>query len=208
MLECKDVRPLLAEYEAGTLPEEQAAQVAEHLLLCPICAAALEDLRRAQDRPVAALSPAAPRSLGTQDPLAEQKAAPAEEVPAEEQAPTDGQVAEVAPRKKLPRWGKVLIALGALVLVLGICAGVLWSMEAFAIRDWEKTDDGRFAAVIYAGAKADAKDGFRVRLWNGTKKEWHDEVAFLDAAYRKTVWSPNGRFAAVEFTDTEGHDRV
>ena len=213
MLECKDVRPVLAEYEAGNLPEAQAAQVAEHLLLCPICAAALEDLRRAGDRPVItaeAPSPAAPRSLGTQDPLAEQKAAPAEEVPAEaeEQAITDEQVLEAAPRKKLPRWGKLLIALGALVLVLGICAGVLWSMEAFAIRGWEKTDDGSFAAVIYAGAKADAKDGFRVRLWNGTKKEWHDEVAFLDAAYRKTVWSPNGRFAAVEFTDTEGHDRV
>ena len=154
MLECKDVRPFLAEYDAGSLPEAQAAQVADHLLLCPICAAALEDLRRAGDRPVItaeAPSPAAPRSLGTQDPLAEQKAAPAEEVPAEaeEQAITDGQVAEVAPRKKLPRWGKVLIALGALVLVLGICAGVLWSMEAFAIRDWEKTDDGSFAAVIY-----------------------------------------------------------
>ena len=95
MLECKDVRPILVEYEAGNLPDEQAGQVADHLLLCPICAAALEDLRRAGDRPVTtaeAPSPAAPRSLGTQDPLAEQKAAPAEEVPAEEQAITDGQV--------------------------------------------------------------------------------------------------------------------
>lgn len=114
-----------------------------------------------------------------------------------------------APKKsRLRRRTKVLIALAALLVAAGVCVGILHSREFFAIRDWEKTNDGSFAAVIYAGAEAGTKDGFRVRLWNGTKKEWHDEVAFYDAAYRKTVWSPNGRFAAVEFTDTEGHDRV
>ena len=210
MLECKDVRPLLAEYEAGTLPEEQAAQVAEHLLLCPICAAALEDLRRAGDRPVItaeAPSPAAPRSLGTQDPLAEQKAAPAEEVPAEAQAITNAQVLEAAPRKKLPRWGKVLIALGALVLVLGICVGVLWSMEVFAIRDWVKSDDGRLVAVIYEGT-AEGEAGFRLRLWDREKKSWYDEVAFLDAAYHRMLWAPGGVYLAVDYENQAQKDTV
>ena len=212
MLECKEVRPLLAEYEAGTLPEEQAAQVADHLLLCPICAAALEDLRRAGDRPVITAevpSPAAPRSLGTQDPLAEQKAAPAEEVPAEEeaQAITNAQVLEAAPRKKLPRWGKVLIALGALVLVLGICVGVLWSLEVFAIRDWVKSGDGRLVAVIYEGT-AEGEAGFRLRLWDREKKSWYDEVAFLDADYHRMLWAPGGVYLAVDYENQAQKDTV
>ena len=104
MLECKDVRPYLAEYEAGSLPEEQAAQMADHLLLCPICAAALEDLRRGQDR--AALMPPAP------SPAAQQESAQAE---------------EAAPCRKLPRWGKVLLALGALVLIAALAVAALYT---------------------------------------------------------------------------------
>ena len=65
MLECKDVRPLLADYEAGNLPAEQAGQMEDHLLLCPICAAALEDLRREKDR--AAVMPAAASALEVAD---------------------------------------------------------------------------------------------------------------------------------------------
>ena len=135
MLECKEVRPLLAEYEAGSLPEEQAAQVADHLLLCPICAAALEDLRRAQERAamsqVDALFSAAPRSLGTPDPLAAEKAAPAPEAdepaPAAEDAPVPMPVTEAAPHRKLPRWGKVLLALGALVLIAALAVAALYT---------------------------------------------------------------------------------
>ena len=215
MLECKEVRPLLAEYEAGTLPEEQAAQMADHLLLCPICAAALEDLRRAQERavvmPTPAPSSAAPRSLGTADPLAAEKTAsvpeadepaPAEEVPAE-----SAQIVEAAPRKKLPRWGKVLIALGALVLVLGICVGVLWSMEIFAIRDWVKSGDGRLVAVIYEGT-AEGEAGFRLRLWDREKKSWYDEVAFLDADYHRMLWAPGGVRLAVDYENQAQKDTV
>ena len=206
MLECKEVRPLLAEYEAGSLPEEQAAQVADHLLLCPICAAALEELRRAQERAampqVDALFSAAPRSLGTADPLAAEKAAPAPEAdepaPAAEDAPEPAPVTEAAPRRKLPRWGKVILALGALVTVLGICVGVLWSLEVFAIRDRVKSDDGRLVAVIYEGT-AQGEAGFRVRLWDTEKKEWYDEVAFLDAAYHRMQWAPNGVYLAVDY---------
>ena len=104
MLECKEVRPYLAEYEAGSLPEEQAAQMADHLLLCPICAAALEDLRRGQDR--AALMPS------VAEPAAQQESAQAE---------------EAAPRRKLPRWGKVLLALGALVLIAALAVAALYT---------------------------------------------------------------------------------
>ena len=206
MLECKDVRPLLAEYEAGSLPEEQAAQMADHLLLCPICAAALEDLRRAQERAamsqVDALFSAAPRSLGTPNPLAAEKAAPAPDAhapaAAAEDAPEPVSVTEAAPRRKLPRWGKVLLALGALVTVLGIGVGVLWSLEVFAIRDRVKSGDGRLVAVIYEGT-AQGEAGFRVRLWDTEKKEWYDEVAFLDAAYQQMQWAPNGVYLAVGY---------
>ena len=104
MLECKDVRPYLAEYEAGTLPEAQAAQMADHLLLCPICAAALEDLRHARER-AALLPPVA-------EPAAQQESAQAE---------------EAAPRRKLPRWGKVLLALGALVLIAALAVAALYT---------------------------------------------------------------------------------
>ena len=106
MLECKDVRPYLAEYEAGTLPEEQAAQMADHLLLCPICAAALEDLRREKDR--AAVMPAAATALEVAD------------------ASDSIQVCASAPRRKLPRWGKALIIFGVLALMLALVVGVLY----------------------------------------------------------------------------------
>lgn len=105
MLECKDVRPFLAEYEAGTLPEEQAAQMADHLLLCPICAAALEDLRHAQECAAVMPSPAAET----------------------EDAAETAQVAETVPKQKLPRWGKALIAFGALVLIAAIVVAVLYT---------------------------------------------------------------------------------
>lgn len=104
MLECKDVRPYLAEYEAGTLPEDRAAQMAEHLLLCPICAAALEDLRRGQDR-AALLPPVA-------EPAAQQESAQRE---------------EAAPKTKLPRWGKILLAFGVLVLIAALAVAALYT---------------------------------------------------------------------------------
>ena len=209
MLNCKDVRPLLAEYEAGSLPEAQAAQVADHLLLCPICAAALEDLRREKERPAAPiLSPAAPRSLGTQDPLAGQTPAPA----ADAAAPEADAVPEAqpddkpAPRRKLRRRTKVLIVLAVLVVLVGTCAGVLWKMEAFSIRDWAKSADGSFVAVIYAGTE-DGKDGFRLRLWDKEEKAWSGQWEFLDAAYQQMQWSPDGNFLAIEScpTDAETH---
>ena len=105
MLECKDVRPFLAEYEAGSLPEEQAVQVADHLLLCPICAAALEDLRHAQERAAVLPSPAAET----------------------EDAAELAQVADTVPNQKLPPWGKALIAFGALVLIAAIVVAVLYT---------------------------------------------------------------------------------
>lgn len=213
MLQCNDIRALLPDYAAGKLEEHTAVQVAEHLLTCPVCAGALEHLEQAACH---APAPAAEvRGFETKDPLAGEKAAVAKEQapataaedPAYKQESAARQSTELIPKRKLRRRTKVLIAL-AVLLAICVCVGILHTREAFAIRDWEKTGDGSFAAVIYAGAESGEKDGFRVRLWNGTKKEWHDEVAFYDAAYRKTVWSPNGRFAAVEFTDTEGHDRV
>ena len=214
MLQCNDIRALLPDYAAGKLEEHTAVQVAEHLLTCPVCAGALERLEQAACH---APAPAAEvRGFETKDPLAGEKAAVAKvqtpataaEDPADKQESAAKETTELIPKRKLRRRTKVLIALAALLAVACVCVGILHSREFFAIRGWEKTDDGSFAAVIYAGAESGEKDGFRVRLWNGTKKEWHDEVAFYDATYRKTVWSPNGRFAAVEFTDTEGHDRV
>ena len=106
MLECKDVRPLLADYEAGNLPAEQAGQMEDHLLLCPICAAALEDLRREKDR--AAVMPAAASALEVAD-VAEST-----------------QVCVSAPRRKLSRWGKAIMILGVLALVLALTVGVLY----------------------------------------------------------------------------------
>ena len=213
MLECKDVRPLLAEYEAGNLPEVQAQQVADHLLLCPICAAALEDLRRAGDRPVItaeAPSPAVPRSLGTQDPLAEQKAAPAEEVPAEaeEQAITDGQITEIPPARKLRLRTKMLLAAGVVLLALVGLLVLLWRQEVFSIAARAKAPQGEITGVVYKGYKSGEKDGFRVRLRDGAKKEWVGEVLFRDCAYEQAVWSPDGRWLAVEYTDAAGAGSV
>ncbi len=211
MLECKDIRPLLPDYVAGRLEEEVAAQVADHLLLCPICSAEMEALRAAQYQPVPV---AEARSFATEDPLADQKnTAPEAEEAAEAQTAATATEQMAAPeatapsKPRLRRRTKVLIALIVLV-VFGACVGILYSRDFFSIRDWEKTGDKGFAAVVYKGAQPGEKEGFRVRLWNGKAKEWHDEVAFYDATYRKLVWSPNGRFAAVEFTDTEGLDRV
>ena len=217
MLECKDVRPLLAEYEAGTLPEEQAAQVAEHLLLCPICAAALEDLRRAGDRPVItaeAPSPAAPRSLGTQDPLAEQKAedpvtedaAPVEETV--EQESVTVQTTEITPARKLRLRTKILLALSALLVVLvGVCVGILHSWEAFAIQDWAKSEDDRFVAVIYEGTES-GEEGFHLQLWDKQDKQWYQKETFAQETYCQMLWSPDGKYLAVESKDADDFHKV
>lgn len=214
MLECKEVRPLLADYEAGNLPAEQAGQVADHLLLCPICAAALEELRREKDRPAAAPSPVAPRSLGTQDPLAEQKAAaaapeqspaPAEETVEQESVAT--QTTEIAPARKLRLRTVVFLGLAVLLVLVGVCAGILYSRGFFDIRDWAKSEDGRLVAVVYEGTE-DGEDGFRIRLWDTKEKGWYDERAFLDSASQAMQWSPNGVYLAVEHQDQENKTQV
>ena len=106
MLECKEIRSLLADYAAGILDEETAAKVADHLLLCPICAGELERLGQPAEEAPAPVQPAEARSFATEDPLAAQKAA----------APA------AAPKKKLRRRTKVLLVVLALLLVLvGIC---------------------------------------------------------------------------------------
>ncbi len=212
MLECKEVRPLLADYEAGNLPAERVGQVADHLLLCPICAAALEDLRREKDRPAAAPSPAAPRSLGTQDPLAgktpaavapEQTPAPAEETA--EQESVAAQATQVAPARKLRLRTVVFLGLAVLLVLVGVCAGILYSRGFFDIRDWAKSEDGRFVAVVYEGTE-DGEDGFRIRLWDTKEKGWYDELAFLDGDYHRMLWAPDGVRLAVEYRNSAGKD--
>lgn len=207
MLECTDIRPLLADHAAGKLPEETARQVEDHLLLCPICSAALEELRAAQYRP----APPA-RSLATKDPLAHAPKAPAPaEAPAEDpaQAAPEEEASAPAGKGKLRRRTKVILALLLLLLVaVGAAAAFLHNRGVFDITDWEKTVDDSFTVVVYDKASAKGEAGFRVRLWNGAKQEWHSEVAFHDATYHKAVWSPNGRFVAVEFTDETALDRV
>ena len=207
MMECKEIRSLLADYAEGRLDHETTAQVADHLLLCPICAGELERLGQpAEEAPAPAQAPVA-QSLGTTDPLAAQKAEDTAEVAAQEDS-AEVPASAAAPKKKMRRRNKVLLVLLALLLVLGVAAVFLHSRDAFAIQDWEKTGDKSFAAVVYKGARPGDKEGFRVRLWNGKGKEWHDEVAFYDVAYRKLVWSPNGVYLAVEYTDATGKTQV
>ena len=209
MMECKEIRSLLADYAEGRLDHESAAQVADHLLLCPICAGELERLGQPAEEAPAPVQTAEARSFATEDPLAAQKAAaPVQESPAEDDASAEAPAPADAPKKKMRRRNKVLLVLLALLLVLGIGAGVLYSLDVFAIQDWEKTGDKDFAAVVYKGARPGDKEGFRVRLWNGKGKEWYDEVAFYDVAYRKLVWSPSGVYLAVEYTDATGKTQV
>ena len=136
MLECKEIRSLLADYAEGRLDHETAAKVADHLLLCPICAGELERLGQpAEEAPAPAQEPVA-QSLGTTDPFAAQKAAaPVQESPAEDAASAEAPAPAAAPKKKMRRRTKVLLALLALLLVLGIGIGILHSRDVFDIRD-------------------------------------------------------------------------
>ena len=208
MLECKEIRPLLADYAAGILDEETAAQVEDHLLLCPICAGELERLGQpAEEVPAPAQAPVA-QSLGTTDPLAAQKAAaPVQESPAEDAASAEAPAPAAAPKKKLRRRTKVLLVLLALLLVLGIGIGILHSRDVFAIRHWVTSSEGRFTAVVYAG-DGEAKNGFRIRLWDGETKQWMEEIAFQNAEYGQMYWSEDSVYLAVSYIDEIGADQT
>ena len=208
MLECKEIHPLLADYAAGALDEETTAQVADHLLLCPICAGELECLGQpAEEAPAPAQEPVT-QNLGTTDPLAAQKAAAlVQETPAEDAASAEAPAPAAAPKKKLRRRTKVLLVLLALLLVLGIGAGVLYSRDAFDIRHWVKSSEGRFTAVVYAG-DGEAKTGFRIRLWDGETKQWLEEIAFQNAEYRQMYWSEDSVYLAVSYIDETGADQT
>lgn len=210
MLECKDIRPLLPEYAAGTLAEETARQVADHLLLCPICAAALEQRRAAEYRaPMAQPVMGLPR---TTPPEPTKKASEAKEEPAPQTSPEPAEVPaaeEAAPTEKqsrLSRRGKVLLMLVALLMVLGTVVALLISRDVFSIRDRVLSADESWTAVMYRGAEKGTEDGFRIRLW--TKGDWERETVFHGMEYQKMVWSPDGRFLALELLDQAGKSTV
>ena len=208
MMECKDIRPLLPEYAAGTLDGESAAQVADHLLLCPICAGELERLEQPAEEVPAPVQAAEARSFATEDPLAAQKeAAPVQESPAEDDASKEAPAPAAAPKKKMRRRNKVLLALLALLLVLGIGTGVLYSRDAFDIRDGESIilENTRYTALVYRGASRVAEDGFRIGLWKN--REQLGELAFPGWNYGGMQWSQDGRYIAVECLE-DGFPRV
>ena len=208
MMECKEIRSLLADYAEGRLDHESAAQVADHLLLCPICAGELERLEQPAEEAPAPAQTAEARSFATEDPLAAQKAAAlVKESPAEDDASEEAPAPTAAPKKKLRRRTKVLLVLLALLLVLGIGTGVLYSRDVFAIRHWVKSSEGRFTAVVYAG-DGQAKTGFRIRLWDGETKQWMEEIAFQNAEYRQMYWSEDSVYLAVSYIDEIGADQT
>lgn len=207
MLECKEIRSFLADYAAGILDEETAAKVADHLLLCPICAGELERLEQPVEEVPVPVQPAEARSFATEDPLAAQKAAaPVQESPAEDAASAEAP-ASAAPKKKLRRRTKILLALLALLLVLGIGIGILHSRDVFDIRHWVKSSEGRFTAVVYAG-DGEAKNGFRIRLWDSETKQWMEEIAFQNAEYGQMHWSEDSVYLAVSYIDEIGADQT
>ena len=205
MMECKDIRPLLPEYAAGTLDGESAAQVADHLLLCPICAGELERLEQPAEEVPAPVQAAEARSFATEDPLAAQKAAAlVQESPAEDAASAEAPAPAAAPKKKLRRRTKVLLAVSALLVVLVAGLVLLWQQEVFSITARAKAPQGDITGVVYKGYKQGADGGFRVRLRDGAAKEWVSEALFRGYIYEQAVWSPDGRWLAVEYTDADG----
>lgn len=212
MLECKDIRPLLPEYAAGTLAEDVARQVEDHLLLCPICAGILEQLRAAEYhapliQPVMGLPRTTPPEIKKQPSEAEKASAPQPETASAPQ-PKETPAEEALPKKqpRLSRRGKVLLALAALLVALGVLLALLISRDVFSIRDRVPTADKSWTAVMYRGAEKGAKDGFRIRLW--TDGDWARETVFHGMEYKQMVWSPDGRFLALELLDQGGKSTV
>lgn len=203
-MECKEIRSLLPAYEAGTLDSETARQVANHLLVCPICAGALE-----QSRADACCAPVIrPGGLPrTTPPEKKQDPAPAEEPPATPPAaPPQAEAEPARPKKKsrLSRRHKLLLALTPLV-ILGAVLALLLSRDVFSIRARMRTADGAWTAVLYQGAEAGSDSGFRIRLW--TDGDWDSETAFYGMEYTEMEWSPDGRYLAVAFLE-EGLSRI
>lgn len=215
MLECKDIRSLLPDYAAGNLAEDTARQVEDHLLLCPICAGMLEQLRAAEYRAPLIQPAGLPRTTPPkikQEPLAAGKdsapktPAAQEAAHAPEEDPAPAEVEPSANKSRLSRRSKVLLALAVPVMILGVVLALLISRDVFSIRDRAYSADKSRIAVMYQGAEKGAKDGFRIRLW--TDGDWERETVFYNMEYRSMVWSPDGRFLALELLDQDGKSAV
>ena len=99
MLDCKEVRPRLSEYLAGSLEADVARQMQDHLLTCPVCAAELERLQAEGCKQEHRVSVPV-----TKDPLEGKRPATPAPAPKEPQpAPEMVTVQAEAPKQKKPR---------------------------------------------------------------------------------------------------------
>ena len=62
-------------------------------------------------------------------------------------------------------------------------------------------------AVIYEGTES-GEEGFRLQLWDKQDKQWYQKETFAQETYCQMLWSPDGKYLAVESKDADDFHKV
>lgn len=202
MLDCKEVRPRLSEYLAGSLEADVARQMQDHLLTCPVCAAELERLQTEGYKQEHRVSVPV-----TKDPLeGKRPATPAPAPQAPQPEPELVTVQAEAPKQKPPRrkagkkkpWRIVAAAL----LVVALVAAVVLGTGVLKEDPGLCSPNGAYVAVMQPGVGQE-KDGFSVQLRDAASEKPLGSAAMHNCTWRNMIWSDSSKYLAVEYTDAQ-----